>query len=81
MQADVERLMARLLTDPVLRKRFVSDPAVVTREAGLSAEEAEAISGLAVEDLLTAARSYDFKRSSYRNEAWRRRLLNWFGRY
>jgi hypothetical protein len=64
MQADVERLMARLMTDRALRERFVADPVAVARESGLSPQEAEAIAKIPVPDLLTAARSYDFKRAA-----------------
>ena len=43
MQADVERLMARLMTDRALRERFVTDPLGVARDSGLSPAEAEEI--------------------------------------
>ena len=81
MQADVEKLMARLLTDRASRERFVADPATVAKEAGLSAEETEAVLRIDLRDLATAARSYDHKRrSKHRSElplrdwwrAWRR---------
>jgi hypothetical protein len=81
MQADVERLMARLFTDRASRERFVAAPTTVAKEAGLSAEETEAVLRIDVQDLATAARSYDHKRRSNRRSefplrdwwrAWRR---------
>jgi hypothetical protein len=78
MQADVERLMARLLTDRALRERFAADPASVARESGLSPAEAEAIGRLPVADLLTAARSYDFKRAAKRRDGRTHPLLAWW---
>jgi hypothetical protein len=81
MQADVEKLMAQLFTDRASRERFVADPASAAKEAGLSAEETEAVLRIDVRDLLTAARSYDHKRRSKRRSefllrdwwrAWRR---------
>jgi hypothetical protein len=81
MQADVEKLMARLFTDAASRERFVADPATVAKEAGLSAEETEAVLRIDLRDLATAARSYDHKRRSQRRSefplrdwwrAWRR---------
>jgi hypothetical protein len=81
MQADVEKLMAQLFTDRASRERFVADPASAAKEAGLSAEETEAVLRIDVRDLLTAARSYDNKRRSQRRSefplrdwwrAWRR---------
>jgi Aromatic-ring-opening dioxygenase LigAB, LigA subunit len=78
MQADVERLMARLMTDRALRERFVADPAAVARESGLSPQEAEAIGKIPVADLLTAARSYDFKRAAKHRGVRTHPLLAWW---
>jgi hypothetical protein len=66
MQADVEKLMARLLTDRALRERFVADPVAVAQASGLTEEESEAIARMPAQDLLTAARSYDAKRAAKR---------------
>ena len=66
MQADVERLLARLLTDHGLRARFLADPAAIAREERLSPQEAAAVARIPVADLLTAARSYAFKRDAKR---------------
>jgi hypothetical protein len=79
MQADLERLMARLLTDRATRERFVANPAGLATEAGLSPEEAEAISRIEVQALLTAARSYDHKRRS-KQRGWKYPLPNWWRR-
>ena len=76
MQADVERLMARLMTDRALRERFVADPAAVARESGLSPPETEAIAKIPMADLHTAARSYDFKRAAERRRT--HPLLAWW---
>jgi len=64
MQADVERLLARLFTDHRFRERFLADPAAVAREAGLSPEEVEAVARIPSQDLHTAARSYQHKREA-----------------
>jgi hypothetical protein len=74
MQAEVERLLARLLTDRGLRERFVADPARVAMEAGLSPEEADGVARLPVPDLRTAARSYEHKRNA-RQKAVRGNIL------
>jgi hypothetical protein len=78
MQADVERFLARLLTDPRLRERFLADKAQVAREAGLSPEEAQAVAQMQSQDLRAAARSYQHKRDANAPRR-RRRWLGWFG--
>jgi hypothetical protein len=75
MQADVEKLMARLLTDRAARERFVADRAAVAKEAGLSEEETEAMLRIPVQDLLVAGRSYDQKRISKHRRGWNSSLL------
>ena len=70
--------MARLLTDRALRERFVADPAAVAREGGLSPQESEAVAKIPIADLLTAARSYDFKRAATRRDGRPHRLLAWW---
>jgi hypothetical protein len=77
MQADVERLLARLLTDRALRERFLADPADVAREEGLSPEEAEAVALMPAQDLCTAARSYQHKREANARQRGARRLRDW----
>ena len=62
MQADVERLLARLLTDRQLRDRFVADSRGVAMAEGLSREETEMVAQMPARDLHTAARSYEHKR-------------------
>jgi hypothetical protein len=78
MQADVERLLARLLTDDELRERFLAHPACVARQEGLSAVEAEAIARLPAQDLSIAARSYQHKRNAMGRRAQRGWFANWF---
>jgi hypothetical protein len=78
MQADVERLLARLLTDRAFRERFLADPIDMARQEGLSAEEAQAVAAMPAPDLRTAARSYQHKRNSKappRRGGW---LSGWF---
>jgi hypothetical protein len=77
MQTDVERLMARLLTDRALRERFVADPAAVARDNGLSPPEAEAIARMPAADLRTAARSYELKRAAKGRPGRTHPLLAW----
>jgi anti-sigma-K factor RskA len=78
MQADIENLMARLLTDRALRERFRDDPAAVANEAGLSAPETEAMCRISVQDLFTAARTYEHKRSMKRRRSLKHRMLDWW---
>ena len=63
MQADLERLLARLLTDPQARAAFLADPAAISEREGLSAQEREAVLSISRQDLATAARSYQRKRA------------------
>jgi len=77
MQADVERLLARLLIDRGLRERFIADPARVAMEAGLSPEEADGVARLPVPDLRTAARGYEHKRNAKQKPVSRNLLTSW----
>lgn len=85
MQADVERALARLLTDVAYRERFLADPVAAAREAGLTPEEATAIAAIPVPDLRTAARSYAHKRAAESSHArprasWSARWARWLRR-
>jgi hypothetical protein len=64
MQADLERLLARLLTDQEFLERFLADPAGVAGDEGLSPEEASAVACLSSQDLRIAAHCYQLKRDS-----------------
>jgi hypothetical protein len=77
MQADVERLLARLLTDRAFRQRFLAEPTRIARAEGLSEEETKAAAEMCVQDLQSAARSYQHKRDSKapRTRNW---LTRWF---
>jgi hypothetical protein len=66
MQADIERLLARLLTDSERRERFIADPVGTAIAAGLSAQETETIARVSVQDLRVAGRSYARKRDAAR---------------
>jgi len=77
MQADVERLLARLFTDRRYRERFLADPLTVAREAGLSPAETEEVARMPGQDLRTAARSYQHKRDANLRPGARKRLLDW----
>jgi hypothetical protein len=77
MQADVERLLGRLLTDRELRERFIADPARIAIAEGLSAEEAELIARMPVQDLRTAGRSYEHKRMAKGRVARKGWLARW----
>jgi hypothetical protein len=78
MQADVERLLARLLTDGELRERFVADPARVAIAAGLSAEEAASIARIPMRDLRVAGRGFDHKRKAKRKGVRSTWFAGWF---
>jgi len=78
MQADVERLLARLLTDKAFRQRFLAEPTRIAREEGLSEAEARAAADMSVPDLQTAARSYQHKRDSKVQRRPRSWLTSWF---
>jgi hypothetical protein len=75
MQAQLERFLAQLLTDPMLRERFVRDPLPIARQHGLTPEECHAFAAMPMRDLHTAARSYAHKRSSKQRPASR-----WLGK-
>ena len=77
MQADVERFLARLLTDREFRERFLAAPADVARNEGLSPEEAEAVARMPARGLRTAGRSYQHKRASSARDGGRRWWANW----
>jgi hypothetical protein len=77
MQADVEALLARLLTDRQLRERFLANPVRVAIAEGLSAEEAEMIARTPAQDLRAAGRSYEHKREAKREAA----HVSWFARW
>jgi pantoate kinase len=78
MQADVERFLARLLTDPAFRERFLAEPAAVASQAGLSPEETQAVAAIPAQDLRTAARSYQHKRDSKVQRDRSHWLIDWF---
>jgi|HubBroStandDraft_6_1064221.scaffolds.fasta_scaffold363131_1 hypothetical protein len=77
MQADVERLLARLLTDRDLRERFIADPTGIAIAEGLTAEEAEMTARMPVQDLRAAGRSYEHKRKAKGGVA----RKTWFARW
>jgi hypothetical protein len=74
MQADVERLLARLLTDGALLERFLADPATVARQEGLSPPEADAVARMPAPGLRAAARSFQHKRDASTQRSVRKRL-------
>jgi hypothetical protein len=79
VQADVERFLARLLTDAQLRDRFFADPLGAALAEGLSPEEAQGVAAMPLRDLRIAARSYEYKRKSMPSRISRlRSLLDWF---
>ena len=77
MQADIERFLARLLTDRAFRERFVADRINVAQQEGLSRAEAQAMAAMPVQDLRTAARSYQHKRDAKVARGGRGRLMIW----
>jgi len=79
MQADVERFLARLLTDRGFRERFLAAPADVARSEGLTPEEAEAVARMPARAIRTAARSYQHKRESSAAAGARNWWANWLG--
>ena len=78
MQADVERFLARLLTDPGLRERFLADRSGVAKDAGLSPEEAEGVARMPSQNLRAAARSYQHKQASKVPRPGLNWLVAWF---
>jgi hypothetical protein len=77
VQADIERFLARLLTDRAFRERFVADRINVAQQEGLSTAEAQAMAAMPVQDLRTAARSYQHKRDAKVARGGRGRLMSW----
>jgi hypothetical protein len=76
----LEGLLARLLTDRAFRTRFVRDPLAVAAQEGLSPEECRAAAKMPVQDLQTAARSFEYKRDAKRRRGARSWIGTWFGR-
>src|SRR5207253_5798844 len=62
----VETLLARLYTDPDLRREFLADPRRVAREAGLDSQEIDAFAAIDRLGLGLAAESYQRKRGERR---------------
>jgi hypothetical protein len=69
MQADLERFLARLYTEPELRREFLGDAIRVARRCGLSASEAEQMSLMPARELAAAAASYERKRAQKMNRS------------
>jgi hypothetical protein len=79
MQHRLEEFLARLLTDPQLRERFLAAPSAVAEAGGLSTEECRAVAEIVPQDLHTAARSFAHKRRLKRlrgRSIWFRRLFS-----
>ena len=62
----LEAYLARLYTDDALRIDFLADPPRVAREAGLSAEDVDALVNIDRAGLQMAADSYAWKRKQHR---------------
>jgi hypothetical protein len=62
MQADVERLLARMLVAPALREHFLADPLTVAAAHGLADDEGRALAAVDADELRNAARSIAAKR-------------------
>ena len=80
MQADVERLLAQLFVDGVLRERFFLNPVQVAREFGLSPEECDEVARIPRQDLQAASGSYERKRRGKQMHSKLTRLRRWAGR-
>jgi hypothetical protein len=61
--AHLERMLARLYTDVFLRERFLRAPYEVAIAEGLGAEEARALAAMDLDAFVTAATSYERKRT------------------
>ena len=78
MQHQLEAFLARLLTDPRLRERFLADPMAIAEADGLSPDQCRALAAVPAPDLRTAARSFAHKRRLKRRRGpfvWLRRLF------
>ena len=62
----LEAYLARLYTDPVERKKFLSDPFKAALDVGLSQDDANALSSIDKVGLRMAAASYAHKREQHR---------------
>lgn len=62
----LELFLARLYTEPILRRQFVLNMAAATTGAGLSAGELEALAMIDHAGLTMAADCYSHKRSQYK---------------
>jgi hypothetical protein len=73
-----EAFLARIYVDAQSRAKFLNDPAGAAREAGLTAEECEALEVIDRQGLEMAARSFARKRET--KNAGRSRLARWLRR-
>jgi hypothetical protein len=73
----VEIFLARLYADRPLREQFLLDPMRVAEQHGLSAEECRSMARMPVQDLQTAARSFEKKRSLKARPGYAARIRNW----
>jgi hypothetical protein len=78
----LETFLAKLYTDPVARRAFLSDPVRAARDAGLESEDVVALDTADRVGVKMAAASYAHKREQHRRpkmkagETW----LKWFKR-
>lgn len=73
----VEIFLARLFVDRTLRERFLLDPEGVAGQHGLSAQECRSVAAMPVQDLQTAARSFERKRCLKKQAGYAARARRW----
>jgi hypothetical protein len=77
---NVEIFLARLYADRCLREQFLLDPLRIAAQHGLSAQECGSVARMPAQDLQTAARSFEKKRSFKMPPGYAARVRNWISR-
>jgi len=75
-----EAFLAKLYVDDQARARFLADPRAEANQAGLTAEQCNALESIDTVGLQLAADSFARKRAAQRPQRHSLRILRWLGR-
>jgi hypothetical protein len=73
----VEIFLAQLYVDRSLREQFLLDPIAIASRYGLSPDQCRSLAMMPVQDLQTAARSFESKRRFKAQRGYGARLKDW----
>lgn len=77
----LETFMARLYTDRPFLEEFLREPGIVARQAGLSAQETEALGNIDRVGLRMAVESFEKKREGHRERKRPKKLRGLISRF